>query len=83
MSGAISSCYTRLPVGSAILVPPMACLTRAAFSVPVLSVLSAAHSLSYTWAQPVSILRLYLLLVVLVSRKPGWCDRGVVTGVLG
>lgn len=63
--------------------PPMACLTRGALSVLVLSALCAAHSLSYTQAQPVSVSRLYLLLVVLVSRKLGCCNRGAVTGLLG
>lgn len=63
--------------------PLMACLTRVALSVLAVSALCAAHSLSYTQAQPVSISRLYLLLVVLVSRKPGCCYRGAVTGLLG
>lgn len=58
--------------------PPTGC----ALSVLVLSALCATHSLSYTQAQPVSISRLYLLLVVLVSRKPGCCYRGAVTGEL-
>lgn len=67
MSGAISECYTRLPVGSAILVWGGGRATdglshRVTLSVLVLGVLCASHSLSYTQGQPASISHLYFCL---------------------